>query len=343
MSYPKGEIFIGDLVRAYDEIGVSDKRVAEIVARLLGFEIELVPLETKSKVTATSLPQPEAPAGETKELSRIEPQADTPAQEKPSRPKSDSASVTNITSEIDLSLMLASVTRFDIERFPKTKMTGKRETSNWHGWEQPSGAKFPHQPLLRPEWTRGILSEISATEREAGGPDLQRVVEALARGKDLNSLPASSVLTLARGCQVLTDISAGMAPFAKDCWELLRALEAIVGRERVELMYFEDCPVHGVEAELDLELKPYKPPNRGTPVLLISDLGISNPPFSMRRATLRDWLKLILILEEAGCPVIALVPYPDSRWPKSLARVLPIIQWDRYTTATSARRIRHRS
>lgn len=101
-------------------------------------------------------------------------------------------------------------------------------------------------------------------------------------------LPRVHAPTLARGCRVLVDVSEGMAPFARDCWQLIDDLRSVVGHELVEVFCFKDCPVYGAETEADAKFVPFRPPPRATPVLLLSDLGIATPSFSLRRAAARD-------------------------------------------------------
>jgi hypothetical protein len=195
-----------------------------------------------------------------------------------------------------------------------------------------------YQPLFLRQWTRGLLSEAAATWREAGPVDVPRALEVLARGTTPAELPRIDAQTLARGCRVLIDVSAGMAPFARDCWQLIDALRSVVGREQVQVFYFKDCPIYGVETEADVRFIPFEPPPPATPVLLLSDLGIATPAFSFRRSTTQDWLRLANQLREAACPLLALVPYPRRRWPRRLSKELTIIQWDRGTTAAGVRR-----
>ena len=341
MNYLRGVIFIGDLLRAFADIGVSDPQVVAVIARILGFDVEPVRVEPSLELPPTTLPQPKPSTGKQAEPPR-EPVTNSSMLEEPFDPQADPAASPGNPSATDVSTTMALLTPFDLERLPQTEPSRPKPAAEWSGWGQPSGEPLPHQPLLLPDWTRGILNEAVATWQALGAPDLQSAVDILARGEALDHFPCVAAPTLAQGCQVLSDVSTGMTPFARDSWHLIQTLRAVVGRERVEVLYFEDCPIHGVEAEPDLDFKQYIPPTRGRPVLLISDLGIANPPFSLRRATPRDWLELHLRLKEAGCPVVALVPYPPSRWPQALAHVLSIIHWDRRTSATTVRYARQR-
>jgi hypothetical protein len=97
---------------------------------------------------------------------------------------------------------------------------------------------------------------------------------------------------------------------------------------------FAGCPLRGAGAGP----KPwhrYRPPLPGVPVVLLTDLGICQPPLATDSADECEWLEFATLVRRAGCPLLALVPYGETRWPRALARALNIIHWDRGTTAST--------
>ena len=50
----------------------------------------------------------------------------------------------------------------------------------------------------------------------------------------------------------------------------------------------------------------------------------------------QDWLDFAQVVRQAGCPLVFLVPYRQSRWPPALRRALAIVHWDPSTTAGSS-------
>jgi hypothetical protein len=56
-------------------------------------------------------------------------------------------------------------------------------------------------------------------------------------------------------------------------------------------------------------------------------------------ADLHEWIEFSSKVRHAHCPLIALVPYKQSRWPTELLSYMTIIQWDRKTTAPIIRSI----
>ena len=318
-----GEIFLGDLVRAIAVADAGDPQMPSTIAQLLGFRLEeleaAVDIEESPQIEAASSTLPLQPAGPVTSPDVQEDRPPLPVELPPQDFQYD-------------------ITEPDVEHIPPAKKAGLPTAVVWPEWEHVISVSLRYQPLFLRQWTRGLLSEAAATWREAGSVDVPRALEVLARGITPAELPRIYAQTLARGCQVLIDVSAGMAPFAKDCWQLIDALRAVVGREQVQVFYFKDCPIYGVEAETDGRFIPFQSPPPATLVLLLSDLGIARPAFSFRRGTTHDWLRLANRLHEAACPLLALVPYPRRRWPRRLSKALTIVQWDRVTTAAGVRR-----
>jgi hypothetical protein len=195
----------------------------------------------------------------------------------------------------------------------------------------------PIQPLLLPQWVRGILSAALSVPLPDGPPDVERLVEAIARGEAIASLPRRPAPTLRLGVQLLVDRSARMAPFAKDQAWLEWALRRIVGENGVEARRFVGSPLGVVADAPRRDAVATNPALPGRPVLALTDLGIARPMFDDDRADAEDWLELDHVLVRAGCPLIVFVPYPPSRLPPALAAVLTIVQWDRVTSAATVR------
>jgi len=301
-----------------------DPQTTATIAALLGFRLE--------QLEAAPQPVPQKSL-EAAEITPPQPRSEEhPLQDrKEEKPKPSVESPPDERLQYDL-------TEPEVEHIPAAKKTGLQPALPWPAWERVNVAGPRYRPLFMAQWTRGILSEAAATWRAAGAVDISRAVEVLARSTTPAELPRLYTPTLARGCQILVDVSAGMAPFARDCWELIEALRSVVGRESVQVFYFKDCPIHGVETEADADRVPFHTPPRATPVLLLSDLGIAAPPLSLRRATVEDWLSLVRQLRVAACPLLALIPYPRHRWPRRLSNGLTSIQWDHGTTAAIVRR-----
>ena len=192
---------------------------------------------------------------------------------------------------------------------------------------------LPLEPLFFPRWTRGILSSGLATNSPNGAVDVDRVVKLLANGKAVEELPLLSSPTLTRGVQLLIDRSQAMMPFIRDQMRLHEEILAVVGPDRVEALRFVGCPTRRAGAGPEDTWSDYSPPLTGAPVLLLTDLGIGRPGFGYEYAGVNEWVEFAHLVKKAKSPLIAFVPYDESRWPSLLRSHMSIIQWDRNTTA----------
>jgi hypothetical protein len=90
----------------------------------------------------------------------------------------------------------------------------------------------------------------------------------------------------------------------------------LVGRSAVEPVSFRDAPTRGALPEGRRRWQDYVPPAAGTPVLAITDLGIGGPPTHPARARAGEWADFAAQLDRRESALVALVPYPRSRWPR---------------------------
>ncbi|MFJ8108501.1 hypothetical protein [Streptomyces sp. NPDC096132] len=191
-------------------------------------------------------------------------------------------------------------------------------------------------PLLRPRSARAILNSALAVPDEQIGPvDIDTLVDAYAQHRVWTQLPRQPLPTLRFGVQVLVDLGDGMQLFARDQKQLLRQVQAMVGRERLDILYFSDSPLRGSGPGQRRSWGPYRPPAKGTRVLLLSDLGVGGEPLRPRRASTEVWLRLAQVVRRAGCGMVALVPYPKHRVPRVLSSRMPVITWSERTTVST--------
>lgn len=193
----------------------------------------------------------------------------------------------------------------------------------------------PLKPLFFPRWTRGILSAALATTSQIGDVDVDRVVQVLAAGKSVEKFPLVSLPTLSRGVQLLIDRSQAMEPFIKDQGRLHQQIMNVVGPDRVTTLRFVGCPTRAAGTGPQETWSKYDAPLTAAPVLLLTDLGIGRPRLSDERSGVAEWLNFAELVKKAKCPLIAFVPYGESRWPTALRNHMSIIQWDRTTTAVT--------
>jgi len=198
--------------------------------------------------------------------------------------------------------------------------------------------QIPMEPLFHPNWMRAILSDALSTPGFGDEIDIERIIQKISASRPLTELPRRQVPTMIRGVQLLVDCSEAMEPFARDQAMLKSALYSVVGRDKTQIRSFHGTPLLGSGSGLRDEWKAYDPVPPGTPILVLTDLGIGNPGPFVDRADARDWLEFADLLREYEYPLIAFVPYPEKRWPEALRTAMTILQWDRPTNSSAVRR-----
>ncbi|GAB6909569.1 conserved hypothetical protein [Desulfosarcina cetonica] len=197
----------------------------------------------------------------------------------------------------------------------------------------------PLAPLWHPRTARALISTAMATPQGEGAVDIQKILDQVARLRPLATLPHLTLSTLRFGVQLLVDRGAGTWPFYRDQELLRRQIEMVVGRDRVETLFFADLPLHGIgPGSRRTWRRRYTPPATGTPVVLLTDLGIAGRRALGVGASAETWSVFADRVRDAGCPLLALVPYGPTRWPASLEKCMTILSWDRSTTVSTIRK-----
>lgn len=321
-------IFLGDLVRAIEHLQPSDDTARRSIARLLGMPwnepFDVAAERQAASASGDAAPDQHKQPGQSGERSF----GDSGSSEK-------EPSETARESPRDFQLISS---RYAPSSAAQESPGLTIDRAGWFPVEEPADPP-PLEPLFAPQWIRGILSAALATDSGAGLLDLDRIVEALARGERIWPLPALPWPTLSRGVQVLIDRGLGMAPFARDQVLLQEEIQRVVGKDQFEILRFAGCPSRGAGTGAQRKWRDYQPPLPGTPILLLTDLGSSRPLLADDWASVDEWLEFAEVVRRAGCPLVAFVPYTPSRLPAKLVGALTVIQWDRRTTAVSIRNL----
>jgi hypothetical protein len=200
-----------------------------------------------------------------------------------------------------------------------------------------------HQPLIDPRWSRQVLAQTVATPRTYEELDGDAAVEIIASGRPLDPLPLCVRHSLSRGVQLLVDVGAGMAPFARDAWELVAEIERVVGRSQVEMRMFNAVLSDGCGSGLLWTWQRYELPEHGVPVLVLTDLGLNTcdgaPSIHEREPA---WLDVAARLAGNGSPLALFLPYARDRWTAALADAIVLVEWDRTTTVGAIYSLRAR-
>jgi hypothetical protein len=196
----------------------------------------------------------------------------------------------------------------------------------------------PLAPLFEPAWQRSLIGALLATEAPDGSIDIDRLVDLAARRRAMARLPRRARWTLRRGAHVLVDEGEDMMPFWGDLSQIRTAILRLAGGSPTSVFSFQESPFAAAQespiaaAAEDGEERPYSLPERLTPILAITDLGARDP------ARAAEWLRFAAMARRAGCPFVALSPYPAARFPRLVRRSIAIVAWDRRTRVGAARR-----
>lgn len=197
---------------------------------------------------------------------------------------------------------------------------------------RPRRTRLP-EPLLEPRESRAIWSAALRTRSVSGDIDVQALVADLCAGRPILEFPRLRVPRMARRVDVLVDTAPAMDPYALDWWALVNDLVKVAGRSAVRTWFFLDCPGRGVGSDGPLRLEPYRPRESGIATLVVSDFGLAPAVRGRIRAGIEEWLKFLAEISERGASPVGLLPYPPSLWPASLAGTIPLVYWDRATSA----------
>lgn len=191
---------------------------------------------------------------------------------------------------------------------------------------------LPYEPLFKASWSREIIAAIAAKRLMAGRVDTKQLVRTVAQGAPIERIPQLPTRTLTRGVQLLVDNGVAMEPFRRDQTHLAEMLKGVVGESLVEELSFSDCPNRGCFDPQSWREIRYRLPAPGTPVLVLSNMGIGGPYLHREQCSVLEWTQLYAQLAQRNCRLIALVPYPEHRWIPWLSRIIAHIPWDRSTS-----------
>ncbi|WP_410666492.1 hypothetical protein [Amycolatopsis sp. cmx-4-68] len=195
----------------------------------------------------------------------------------------------------------------------------------------PSTARF-FDPLLRPEWTRGVLFAVAATEVAGREVDVPRTIELMAVRKPPRRLPRRRRWSVRLGAQFLVDLGPGMAPYRADRAWLLEKLGDAVGQERVSVLRFAGCPLRAAGPGPRSTWRPYRPPPLREPVVVFSDASVFD-----KRTTPAEWVAFAKIVARAGSSLTLVTPVSAESVPREVREQLSVVELSRRTTMVDAR------
>lgn len=195
-----------------------------------------------------------------------------------------------------------------------------------------------HLPLIEGHWFRGLVTLLLAQDEPSNVLDWKSIERTLLRGAPLLELPWQHRPSLRRGVELWVDISESMDPYRRDEVEFVGALRAVIGKEAVRVRYFElDVNATSDEQVVWEVAEPTEFVQR-TPVLVISDFGLSRlAARDQRPASGRALLSWTKRARDRGCRTLGLIPAPKSTWPAGLSEAIVGYEWDRTLSTRTLR------
>ncbi|HEV7609879.1 MAG TPA: hypothetical protein VGO61_21265 [Steroidobacteraceae bacterium] len=194
-------------------------------------------------------------------------------------------------------------------------------------------------PVIAPNQARAILATLASRPHEGLAIDVAALLSRILRGAPIESLPRREIWSARRGVQLLIDCSPAMTPIASDLDAIEGRLMSILGKERVERLYFSGCPGRGAGPSDRSTWKAWKPPSAGTPVIALTDLGCAGSACNDEWAGADEWGRFADVARAEGSAIVAFLPFPVYRVPFSLARCITTIPWSEALSAARVRRI----
>lgn len=218
-----------------------------------------------------------------------------------------------------------------------TKEVRKRMFDEEHGpitreelavdWSVPD---LPHLPLQ--PWSRlwPFLKKTGVHRYRSRIPDLDQIVQKIAKLKPMQSLPCRYRDTWSGHWLVLLDKRSGLRPFWRDMDDLILRLKQLRGGEGLQCLTLPDGRLDTAYDFFSREkVKVTISPD--IPVLVLSDLGQLEKE-NHDSAIVDYWVHFWEQLNRLRCSACALVPCPRTRWRPALVRYWRQAPWDRQAT-----------
>lgn len=190
---------------------------------------------------------------------------------------------------------------------------------------------IPPDPLFEDGWSSVLaLAPHFSTELPDARIDVEACVRRLAEFRLTVPLPRLKRRTLHRGLVLMEDWGVGMQPYHLDLLSLRKQIGAAVGKHRFAHFIFSGDPSQGFW-QSEAEETPFHWPPPGTPICVVSDLGLRADAHIRR-----SWLRFLEQAAQNRSPVTVLSPYHRSRLADPLDRC-PQVAFLHWTDGLPAR------
>lgn len=192
---------------------------------------------------------------------------------------------------------------------------------------EPGTVSLPHPlPLVRASRLMPFLYRLLARGWPGREPDMERVLDAVARAKLVRRVPMKERRAFAPRVCLLLDIQPDTWPYRDDFVRLYRRLLRLRGREVLDVRVLDGRPEarprwRAVDEGASI---PWRMPPLGVPLVILSDLGANRNDPRLQQG----WLRFGRALRAAGIRPLVLCPAPAWRHPPALLSCFDVVAWD---------------
>ncbi|OQX03990.1 MAG: hypothetical protein BWK73_37695 [Thiothrix lacustris] len=184
-----------------------------------------------------------------------------------------------------------------------------------------------HPPLL--PWSRllPLLQRVLGDNISGIQPDMPKLVQQVADREFIRQIPRKQRHSWAAAARVLIDINHNNFPYRRDFIHLRERLKDARGDEGLQVQYIHDEP-GGYIARYEYGrevIEPWQLPEKGTPILILSDMGMQ----AGSRRELYGWLVFGQLLKVHGFRPTVLMPVAERNIDKRLLKYFDCMVWDR--------------
>jgi hypothetical protein len=288
-------IWLGDFVNACVKLGAVEPHQRARIADLLA----LVP-ETDEAPPPSELPRPRLAAAPSRPPpSRVLQAPEEPPVLEPIEHPAPEGEIAGITLKREATVAPASVPAWVNAPIQLAPLSSAR--------------KYAFQPIVPRRFGRALVGAAASCWRDDGDPDTERLVHDLALGRPPSDLPRLPRRTVRLGLRLMIDAEACLQPFHRDVMALAATCLAVIGRANVEVLRFDRDP----NIARGQDLVPRRRTSTQRPMLLLTDGGASLVP-SRGRPLVAGWQEFLLDSKQRRSPLLVLMPYAPSRWPRWL-------------------------
>jgi hypothetical protein len=179
------------------------------------------------------------------------------------------------------------------------------------------------------DWPRVLpfLQKVLGDHVDGRGPDTARLVKQVAKGEMIRRIPRKQRHGWSPKARILIGINDDNFPYRRDFMHLRDRLLQLRGGEGLDVQYIYD-ESGGAIARYDQQreiIEPWRLPEPGTPILILSDLAMQ----SQSRQSLYAWLAFGQMPKAQGRRATVLMPVAERDIDFRLLRYFDCVVWDR--------------